>query len=120
MAMDGGKSRISSQSVSDRLLLKIGRSPVTGRAISCPVEEQLHRDLGRTSYALRDVGEGGQQGHAKVVSALIKQAKRLPDELYKSLTWDRGKELADHRRFTLATTSMSTSAIRIVLGARFQ
>jgi IS30 family transposase len=38
-----------------------------------------------------------------VVSALIKQAKRLPDELYKSLTWDRGKELSDHRRFTLAT-----------------
>ena len=38
-----------------------------------------------------------------VVSALIKQAKRLPGELYKSLTWDRGKELADHRRFTLTT-----------------
>jgi IS30 family transposase len=38
-----------------------------------------------------------------VVSALIKQAKNLPHELYKSLTWDRGKELADHRRFTLAT-----------------
>ena len=38
-----------------------------------------------------------------VVSALIKQAKRLPKELYKSLTWDRGKELTDHRRFTLAT-----------------
>ena len=38
-----------------------------------------------------------------VVSALIKQAKRLPEELYKSLTWDRGKELSDHRRFTLAT-----------------
>jgi IS30 family transposase len=27
-----------------------------------------------------------------VVSALIKQAKMLPNELYKSLTWDRGKE----------------------------
>ena len=38
-----------------------------------------------------------------VVSALIKQARKLPTELYKSLTWDRGKELADHRRFTLAT-----------------
>jgi IS30 family transposase len=37
------------------------------------------------------------------VSALIKQAHKLPRELYKSLTWDRGKELADHRRFTLAT-----------------
>ena len=39
-----------------------------------------------------------------VVTALIKQAKKLPKELYKSLTWDRGKELTDHRRFTLATT----------------
>ena len=38
-----------------------------------------------------------------VVTALIKQSKKLPGELYKSLTWDRGKELADHRRFTLAT-----------------
>ncbi len=38
-----------------------------------------------------------------VVSALIKQSHKLPRELYKSLTWDRGKELADHRRFTLAT-----------------
>ena len=38
-----------------------------------------------------------------VVSALIKQSKKLPDELYKSLTWDRGKELADHERFTLET-----------------
>jgi len=38
-----------------------------------------------------------------VIRALIKQAKTLPNELYKSLTWDRGKELADHRRFTLAT-----------------
>jgi IS30 family transposase len=38
-----------------------------------------------------------------VISALIKQAKTLPNELYKSLTWDRGKEHTDHRRFTLAT-----------------
>ena len=38
-----------------------------------------------------------------VVNALIKQAKKLPTELYKSLTWDRGKELADHKRFILAT-----------------
>jgi len=39
-----------------------------------------------------------------IISALIKQAKVLPSELYKSLTWDdRGKELTDHRRFTLAT-----------------
>jgi len=38
-----------------------------------------------------------------VINALIKQAHKLPRELYKSLTWDRGKEMADHQRFSLAT-----------------
>jgi IS30 family transposase len=38
-----------------------------------------------------------------VVDALIKQAHKLPRELYKSLTWDHGKEIADHERFTLDT-----------------
>jgi IS30 family transposase len=38
-----------------------------------------------------------------VIDALIKQAHKLPRELYKSLTWDRGKEMADHKRFCLAT-----------------
>ena len=37
-----------------------------------------------------------------VISALIKQSQRLPCELYKSLTWDRGKELADHPRLATA------------------
>lgn len=40
---------------------------------------------------------------ATVVNALIDNAKRLPHELYKSLTWDRGKEMAGHKRFTMAT-----------------
>ncbi len=30
-----------------------------------------------------------------VINALIKQARKLPNELYKSLTWDRGSEMAD-------------------------
>ncbi len=38
-----------------------------------------------------------------VINALIKHAHKLPRELYKSLTWDRGKEMADHKRFSLAT-----------------
>lgn len=38
-----------------------------------------------------------------VIDALIKHARKLPEELYQSLTWDRGKEMADHKRFTLAT-----------------
>jgi len=38
-----------------------------------------------------------------VIDALIKQSHKLPRELYKSLTWDRGKEMADHKRFSLDT-----------------
>jgi IS30 family transposase len=38
-----------------------------------------------------------------VVNALIKHAHKLPQQLYQSLTWDRGKEMAAHKRFTLAT-----------------
>jgi IS30 family transposase len=38
-----------------------------------------------------------------VANALIKHAGKLPQELYKSLTWDRGTEMAGHKRFTIAT-----------------
>jgi transposase, IS30 family len=38
-----------------------------------------------------------------VINALIKHACTLPQELYKSLTWDRGTEMAEHKRFTVAT-----------------
>ena len=38
-----------------------------------------------------------------VVAALIKQARKLPDELKRSLTWDRGHEMGNHKQFTLAT-----------------
>lgn len=38
-----------------------------------------------------------------VVAALVGQVQHLPRELRRSLTWDRGKELADHKRLTLAT-----------------
>ena len=41
-----------------------------------------------------------------VITALIDQAHRLPGELVKSLTWDRGKEMAQHKRFTLATDAL--------------
>tara|TARA_B110000908_G_scaffold151025_1_gene185472 strand:- start:215 stop:592 length:378 start_codon:yes stop_codon:yes gene_type:complete len=40
---------------------------------------------------------------AAVIDALIKQSKKLPSELYKTLTWDRGCEMSNHKRFTLAT-----------------
>jgi len=40
---------------------------------------------------------------ASVIAALIKQSRKLPRELYKSLTWDRGKEMAGHQQFTMTT-----------------
>ena len=36
-------------------------------------------------------------------NTLIKNPRKLRQELNKSLTWDRGTEMADHQRFTLAT-----------------
>jgi len=55
----------------------------------------------RTRYAML-VKVTGKDSET-VINALIKHARKLPEELYKSLTWDRGKEMAEHKRFTLAT-----------------
>ena len=38
-----------------------------------------------------------------VVSALLREVQNLPKELCLSLTWDRGVELAHHKRLTMAT-----------------
>jgi transposase, IS30 family len=40
---------------------------------------------------------------ASVVAVLAKHVRKLPRELRRSLTWDRGKEMADHKSFTVAT-----------------
>ncbi len=44
---------------------------------------------------------GNKDSHS-VIQALIKQSRKLPKKLYRSLTWDRGSEMAGHRKFTLA------------------
>ena len=40
---------------------------------------------------------------ATVVDAVARRVQHLPVALRQSLTWDRGKEMAQHRRFTIAT-----------------
>ncbi len=40
---------------------------------------------------------------ARVVAALAQHVLKLPLELRRSLTWDRGHEMADHKKFTIAT-----------------
>ena len=91
--------------MSARPTQKIAPCPVIGKAIcyaddpgtasSSLLVERHSRYVTLAKVANRDT--------KSVVNALIRQARTLPDELYSSLTWDRGKELADHKRFTLAT-----------------
>ncbi len=45
----------------------------------------------------------GNKDSNSVIQALIKQSRKLPKELYRSLTWDRGTEMSGHKNFTLAT-----------------
>jgi len=40
---------------------------------------------------------------AAVVAALTRHVRRLPASLWRSLTWDRGLEMAQHKSFTVAT-----------------
>lgn len=40
-------------------------------------------------------------GAVTMANALKKTVTQMPAELCRSLTWDRGKELSDHRRFTI-------------------
>jgi hypothetical protein len=46
---------------------------------------------------------GGGKDTSSVVPALARQMRTLPTALRRSLTWDRGLELAQHAAFTVAT-----------------
>jgi hypothetical protein len=65
-----------------------------GSQIATLVERQ-------TRYVML-VKVAGKDTHT-MVTALVRHARKLPQELYKSLASDRGKKLAAHKRFTLAT-----------------
>lgn len=65
-------------------------------------EQPIATLVERRSRYVMLVKVGGKDTET-VVNALIENARRLPQELYRSLTWDRGKEMAAHKRFTLAT-----------------
>ena len=55
----------------------------------------------RTRYVM--LAKVGGKETQTVVAALTAQVQHLPRELRQTLTWDRGKELADHKSLTLAT-----------------
>jgi IS30 family transposase len=59
------------------------------------------RAIRRSRYVM--LAKVGNSDSRSVVSALIEQARSLPEQLWKTLAWDRGEEMAEHRRFTLET-----------------
>ncbi len=93
-----GKSRTWSGSANGPPRLKIVRCPghwegdlIVGSNDSC-LATLVER---HTRYVMLAKVNG--KDTKTVINALIKQSKKLPRELYKSLTWDRGKELSDHK-----------------------
>ncbi len=56
----------------------------------------------RTSRFVMLVKVDGKDTHS-VVDAITAKVSELPTELRRSLTWDRGTELARHKQFTMAT-----------------
>ena len=56
----------------------------------------------RTRYVMLVALPGGRTAEA-VRIALAEQILALPDELRRSLTWDRGSEMAEHVQFTVDT-----------------
>ena len=94
MVIDGGKSRISSQSVSgpaavdDRALPGHWEGDLLSGSKNSYIATLVER---HTRYVM--LAKVANKDTQTVVSALIKQAKTLPNELYKSLTWDRARNL---------------------------
>jgi IS30 family transposase len=83
--------------------LKIGRFQVTGRRLVFGSDNsQIATLVERQTRYLMLMKLDGKDSQT-VVKALIKHARKLPQELYKSLTWDRGTEMHAHKQFTLAT-----------------
>ncbi len=56
----------------------------------------------RSSRFVMVVRVGGKDTES-VVGALSNQIQRLPKAMMETLTWDRGTEMADHKKFTIAT-----------------
>ncbi len=65
----------------------------------------IARRLGRDGSSIRRLFEDAGGGHSAeaVRTALAETVHQLPEHLWQSLTWDQGKEMAQHAQFTIDT-----------------
>lgn len=74
-----------------------------GRRFDFRLKKLPHCDTRRALFTFTILVQVDGKDTTSVVSALSRQVKKLPIQLRKSLTWDRGGELASHKQFTVAT-----------------
>ena len=95
----------------DAISIRERPAEVEDRAIPGHWEGDLLRGAG-SSHVITLVERGSRfctlkkvasKDTATVVAALIEHVQQLPAALRRSLTWDRGLEMAQHKTFTMAT-----------------
>src|SRR5258707_11488937 len=74
-----------------------------GRRSAGRWKEQLHCDVSGGHSRFLMLIKVPSKDTAVVVAALSKRVRKLPATLRRSLTWDRGLEMAKHKAFTVAT-----------------
>ena len=80
------------------------RAGPLGRRPSYRSKRHAHRDARRAPQSrFTMLVKLPRKDTTTVVAALAKHIHKLPEQLRRSLTWDQGKEMSGHKRFTVAT-----------------
>ena len=95
----------------DAISIRERPAEIEDRAIPGHWEEDLFADSGNSHIAtlverhsrFTILVKVPSKDTATVVDALSRQVRKLPASLRRSLTWDRGLEMAKHKSFPVAT-----------------
>ena len=98
------RSSMPSPSAKDQQRSKTALFPATGKAICSAAAKNSHiATLVERHSRFIMLIKVPSKDTATVVAALSKHVRKLPASLRRSLTWDRGHEMAQHKTFTVDT-----------------